>query len=374
MSDNRDRLFHSDRAATILYKLENEYEKIDPNDTDLRFIIYNIITRIKSSANDIEAMHKVMEYVLHLPIQPTGKNEQSYGNYLHVSEPLQAEGVKKLPSTKPLSGANLNYLNDLFSDFLKIYKPVSHQWHFDYTKRENGEILTPGIAEWKTEMTDTSGIEENKAVPDFKRTATINGNEYNNLENEAIHQGIDSLCNELNDTDTNKKLFASWLKKCGGQSTFGFISALINENHFGENINIATAKRNVMDWSIINNQLHFTYSANVNSVMELESGKIYVKPKGKTFITTIVDIELCDTHPEQFDPLVKINANVVLTIENIKNKPTVVPKLVGLQLDATACMTDSGKILLQDPNKNAALKEMLTGDIKVESGMSPKEG
>lgn len=344
----------------------------DIENSRLQTIMSNISKIIKSSSSDFEAMQKGLEYMLLLPVQVGDHKKQSYGELLTQCIPPET-----LSPYDPLTNENLEYLEDFFDKFLNDYRPVSHTWHYSYDQNENGEILTKGIAEWQNNLTQVDSTNLEKDIADFRRSVAINGKKDEGMSDEQISKNIDLFCDQLKEPVENKKLFKAWLKKHGGQESFAFIATPIKENHMAENINIGRAFKKNMNWTIEpaktntqKDQLTFSFEADIMTLSSLSSGCIYSKLPGKTFITATkhhddIDTVFNNLKEDKLDPLLKMKGKVILVIEKDNNQQSVVvPKLKNFEIDCNAsiCITESGRLLLQSPKNNAALiKELRQG-------------
>lgn len=363
----------------ILADLENKFELLKKNiDEDSRFssVIYRTIMLLKNSTTDFEAIQKIIAYYLQIQVIGKNGNKQSYGEYLNQCIP-----PKEIEPYDPIQGEDLKLLDNYFHVFLNKYRSVSHTWKFDYPVNQDGEVITPGIATWKDEM--IAGLfEKNLSIYDFIRNVTIKNTSQTNKTDEEVSKNIDLFCDELNETRENKALLAEWLKTCGGQKSFSFLPTLFNENHLStsEIIQIGRWVKKNANWSIVDNQLTFNFSANIFTLGSLteKNDCIYYKLPESRFIKANTNQDEIDDiflkfKNNELDPLMILNTTIVLEIGKDKhNKTCVIPKIKKLELDckASICITHSGKLLLENLNNNKELIHKLKTGEKLPVNLS----
>lgn len=378
-------------AVNELYKnLKNELELLIDHITnskkykenhplnDFVDILNEVILQMAhSKGQDHKTLFSLVEYIKSIPVQTKDGTILSFGEYkkIHESEPIE---MIKLHTGKPLSGESLKELEEFYNNLLVAYEPVYH-WEYAYVPNENGEIMSPEFENWQVYMTEAKFTKKpDESIYDFERNTTIHNERYKKSRNpkedvNIINQKINSLCDELKNTDKkDKELYAAWLKKCGGQKTHGYLTAPFDENHFGNNIGLGKSNTKSMDWTIKNNQLVSTYSAEIRTLNSLDSGDQYSKPQGQPIIQTATnpdDIEYLMKNLDKLDPLIKVNGKVVLTIKKDENNHSmVIPKLVELKLDCSSCITKSG-VLLHNPKENKHLNQLTPENHKPLSGL-----
>lgn len=376
-----DSRFFSDEnkriSKNLAIALKNDALYIQKTNTQssLPTIINNLVALLQRSPNDFIAMQQSLEYLLQrLTVEDDEGNKKSFGEYLNL-----CITPKDHLFYNPIPANDCADLEKLFNALLQAYHPISQRWKYSYPTNSDGEILTPDIAGWQTSLINVTFTDEpEKSLGDFKRDVTINGAHYNlKTDNKIISHDIDNFCNQLHESEINKALLSAWMKKCGGQTSDGFMAAIFLENHItsNENIRFGQCQNNTLDWHINDNQLTCTISIDVLTINSDDSNYnycTYYKPNNDSFIlanknTDELEDIFSKANNKQLDPLITINAEVVLEIANDEsNKPFVKPKLKFLELDckSSICLTHGAKLFLQDPKYNETHINKLMAAVK----------
>lgn len=175
---------------------------------------------------------------------------------------------------------------------------------------------------------------------------------------EDINRNIPNLCDQLDVPQDEKDLLVTWLKKWGGQGINRFVDASMGENHFGSQIAFSNTTPSVQNWTIKDNHVVFNYQADMKSII---GENVYARTESP-FLQQIPfeTLEDMQNNPGKYQPVLKIDCEVMLSIEkNEKGQSVVKPKLVKYDVDCKAAMTDSGKLLIQSPAKNLELIDAL---------------
>ncbi len=159
----------SRRMILHLSKKRGELQNLFLTDEKKMTLLQRIIGILKEYSTDRQTIPAVLEYLLHLPIlHPRTNKIDAFGNYLELNEEIKLKNV-----INPVySGSNVNYIHEIFNNFIAHYRSEFGQWHFTYPPNNDGEIITTQLRAWQEDLMNSRG-DRHTTFLDFIRANTI---------------------------------------------------------------------------------------------------------------------------------------------------------------------------------------------------------
>ncbi|MBA2711111.1 MAG: hypothetical protein H0U57_11035 [Tatlockia sp.] len=221
------------------------------------------------------------------------------------------------------------------------------------TYLEKIELDSANCLTWNQTSTSTNPID--LSYEEFTRISE----QSNALATKIIEENISTFCDQLSVSANHKKMFADWLNRSGGQEVNRFVDFSLLEKHFGEEqFAIFRAQSLIQNWVMRNNKPTFFYAVGIKTIIGSDS-KEFCKFNDRQFIQQIPS-EFISNYDEKLSDILRINAEVELNIvKNNLGEMVVKPSLVKYEITSPHNLTDSGRILLNSPEKNSKIMSQL---------------